>query len=64
MFGLDISKPLIDVSLKTSEDYKNFAKIISSKLEDAPSRKYMVDFFKELLTEVETEMDQENFTEI
>lgn len=64
MFGLDIGKPLVDIDLKSSDDYKNFAKIVSTKLEDAPSRKFIVEFFKEILNEVESELDQENLTEI
>ena len=57
MFELDINKPLVDIDLKTNEDYKNFAKIIAGKLSDAPSRKFVVEFFKDLLNETEAELD-------
>lgn len=57
MFNLDIGKPLVDIELKTSDDYKNFGKIIATKLEDPPSKKYVVSFFKELITEVESTLD-------
>lgn len=57
MFGVDISKPLVEIGLKTNNDFKNFGKIIAVKLEDAPSRKFVVEFFKELLNEVESELD-------
>ena len=64
MFDLDINKPLVDIDLKTSEDYKKFAKSIAGKLSSAPSRKFVVEFFKEILNETEKELDQENLQEV
>lgn len=57
MFGLDIGKPLVEMDLKTIDDYKNFAKIIATKIAVAPSRKFIVEFMKELIMETDSELD-------
>jgi hypothetical protein len=48
LFGSDISKSLLDITLKKEADYVNLASVIYLKLKDADSRSYLVAFLNEL----------------
>jgi len=64
LFGNEMGQSLIDIPLETENDYVNFAKIIYTKLKSAESRKFLISFVNEILTNVEKDVKSDDLQDI
>lgn len=64
MFGINLDKSLIEINLQTEEDYKEFAKIISVKLENPKKSYFLSSFLKSILSEIQINMKNDDLCEV
>ena len=64
MFGNEMGQSLIDIPLEAESDFVNFAKIVYTKLKSAESRKFLISFVNEILTNIDKDVKTDDLQDI
>jgi hypothetical protein len=64
LFGNEMGQSLIDIPLESEVDFVNFAKIVYTKLKSAESRKFMISFVNEILSNIDKDVKTDDLQDI
>jgi len=64
LFGNDSGSSIIDLKLENEMDYISFGKVITTKVEKAKSRKWIVEFFGKMFKELEPVFTSKEYQDV